>query len=121
VRAPLLALPGAALCRDCEVSLLAPSAWRALPDHLRPGYRLHIGRRLCSRCYRRRWDAGTLVDAERLTRTRTEVLEDFLLLASEGYSRRLVAERMGMTYDALCQALHRAAGDPRLAEVGGAR
>lgn len=48
------------------------------------------------------------LDYPRLNRTQVEVVEEWLLLRSEGYTRRQSADRIGMTFAAFDRALHRA-------------
>lgn len=73
------------------------------------------GRGLCRRCYSRHERRGTLVDFPRTTRSRDELLDDWVLLREQGLDRRAAAARMGMTYSAFDRALVRARskGDPR--------
>lgn len=81
------------------------------------------GRDLCKQCYAKATRDGTLADYERRTRSRDELLDDYMLLRSEGYSWRHIAERLGMTYPAFERAMLRARadGDPRAARPGEAR
>lgn len=80
-----------------------------------PGTLRMIGRGLCCACYRRAQREGTLDDYERTFRPREEMLEDWELLRSDGYTVANAAPRMGMTCAALEKALRRAErdGDPR--------
>jgi transposase-like protein len=66
------------------------------------------GRGLCRPCHRTVWRQGTLLDYPRLTRSRADVLADYLHLREDGHSLRQIAERMGMQYGSLCRALQRA-------------
>jgi hypothetical protein len=72
-------------------------------------------RGLCDSCYETHWRAGTLdqFPTRRTQRTRADFVADYQLLRSEGYTRRQIAERLGMRYPAVNQAYHRAvvAGD----------
>lgn len=87
--------------------------------HARPA-RCHpnrpmLARDLCRRCYQNARNAGTLAQhrPERTIRSRVEFVADYELLRSEGYTRRQIAERLGMRYDTVNAAYHRAvhAGD----------
>lgn len=72
-------------------------------------------RGLCARCYEQHWKAGTLEQfpTMRSQRKRAHFVADYVLLRSEGYTRRQIAERLGMRYDTLHRAYCRAvrAGD----------
>lgn len=70
----------------------------------------------CNACYRRNYRRGAHIDLPRRNRSRTDVVDDYLLLRSEGYTRRQIAARLGMNRNALEQALKRAAlaGDTRI-------
>lgn len=67
---------------------------------------------LCHSCYTMAWQNGTL-PSRRDNRSRGEFVADYQLLRSEGYTRRQIAERLGMHYDAVTRAYGRAvrAGD----------
>lgn len=65
-------------------------------------------RRLHLSCYSKVQRAGQLEDYPRVTKPRRDVLEDYEILAREGYTIRNAAERLGMTHKALDQALTRA-------------
>lgn len=86
--------------------------------------RYHQGRGLCNFCYVAAARRGTLIDHERRTRTRDEVMAEWESLRAEGYSKAQAATRIGMTYDAFDTAFTRArrAGDARaLPALGGSR
>jgi hypothetical protein len=72
-------------------------------------------RGLCDSCYEMHWKAGTLEQfpTQRVQRRREHLIADYVLLRSEGYTRRQIAERLGMRYDTLHRAYCRAvrAGD----------
>jgi hypothetical protein len=76
---------------------------------------MYRGRGLCDPCYHRAQYHGTLIDFERRTVARDELLDDWALLRSEGYTAVQAAPRLGMTPAALLKALDRARrdGDPR--------
>lgn len=69
-------------------------------------------RSLCHSCYAVAWRRNELPD-KRTMRSREEFVADYELLRSEGYTRRQMAERLGMTYDGVTAAYRRAilAGD----------
>jgi len=73
-------------------------------------------RGLCSSCYSRHYYRGTIDQFPITYRPREHVIEDWLFLQAQGYTRPHAAERMGMTRDALDHAIARAkrAGDERL-------
>lgn len=77
------------------------------------------GRGLCGACYSRMTCHGTLVDYPRMTRSRDELLEDYVMLRRQGHTWPQCAERLGMRYDAFARALQRArvARDPRAARL----
>lgn len=77
--------------------------------------RSHGGRGLCNFCHRRSRRDGTLLDYERPTRTLDEVMTEWEILRSEGYTRRQAADRLGMKWKAFEKAHERArhSGDPR--------
>lgn len=65
------------------------------------------GRNLCDTCWQRNWKNGTLDAFPRATRPRADVLEDWAFLASQGYTRRTAADRMGISKDCLDKAIER--------------
>lgn len=69
----------------------------------------------CERCYDRARKRRALIDLPRITRSADELLDDYALLRSEGYTRLQIAERLGIDVRALDQALYRARRrmDPR--------
>jgi hypothetical protein len=71
-----------------------------------------LARGLCRPCYQLAWRADQLPD-KRATRSRAEFIADYELLRSEGYTRRQIAARLGLTYDGVGAAYRRAvrAGD----------
>jgi hypothetical protein len=76
----------------------------------------HKGRGLCGTCRDYVTTHGDLADYPRVTISRDELLDDYVILRKEGYTHRQIAKRLGMTYVALDRALVRArkAGDPRV-------
>lgn len=70
-----------------------------------------IIRGLCPACYCRENANGTLADWPRTTRTRDDVLDDWVILRAQGYTRRQAAERLGMTLAAFDGAIYRARRD----------
>lgn len=81
-----------------------------------PGIRIHSARGLCSTCYKQ----VDYLDYERITRSLDELLDDYVLLRSEGFDWRQCAQRLGMSYTAFERAMYRAraACDPRAARIG---
>jgi len=65
-------------------------------------------RGLCKRCWDYAKRHGTLIDYPLNTTPRAHFLADFELLVEEGYTLRQIAERLGMTYEAVDQAQYRA-------------
>ncbi|MGH3598920.1 MAG: hypothetical protein ACRDQH_01365 [Pseudonocardiaceae bacterium] len=59
-------------------------------------------------------------DYERRTRSRDDLLDDYVLLREQGCSWPQCAERLGMSYPSFARALlrARAAGDPRAGRIG---
>jgi len=86
----------------------------ARPATCHPGRPVNA-RGLCDSCYETHWKAGTLdqFPTQRTQRRRVEFLADYVLLRSEGYTRSQIADRLGMTRNALDAAVRRAvrAGD----------
>lgn len=79
---------------------------RANPARCHPD-RPVLARGLCRSCYGVAWRNDELDDLRTLRR-RADFVADYELLRSEGYSRRQIAERLGMTYDG-CSAAYRRA------------
>lgn len=67
-------------------------------------------RGLCDSCYETHWRNGTLdqFPTKRTQRRREDFVADYELLRSEGYTRRQIADRLGMKYPALHRAYRRA-------------
>lgn len=101
-------------CVRCDVPLCSP---RIVPP---PGVGRSGGRGLCQNCHAWARYHDRLLDYPRSTRSRDDLLEDYVMLRREGYDWPLCAERLGMTYAAFERAIHRArdAGDPRAARLG---
>jgi hypothetical protein len=84
--------------------------------HARPA-RCHPGRPVCARglcrsCYQTARAKGRLVTPPlRTIRRRADFVADYELLRSEGYTRRQIAERLGMAYAAVTAAYLRALRD----------
>lgn len=98
---------------------LAEAATRLLGPALPAGYVVAIaraatchpgrpanGRGLCRSCWTLARRNGTLDQhaRTRTIRTQAEFVEDYVLLRSEGYTRRQIADRLGMRYDAVTRA-----------------
>lgn len=62
---------------------------------------------LCGSCYTAAWNAGHLI-RKHDPRKQADFIADYELLRSEGYTRRQIAERLGMNYDSLGAAYRRA-------------
>lgn len=79
-------------------------------------------RGLCRSHYSVAAYAGRLIDFERVQRSRDEVMTEWELLRSEGYTKRQAAERLRMTFGAFEAAYFRARrdGDPRAIPAIGA-
>jgi CRP-like cAMP-binding protein len=69
--------------------------------------RPNLARGLCRRCYQGAWHRGELTGI-RTNRTQAQFVADYELLRSEGYTRRQIAERLGMAYDSVSHAYRRA-------------
>ena len=67
-------------------------------------------RGLCDSCYETHWKRGTLdqFPTKRTMRSREDFVADYELLRSENYTRRQIADRLGMKYQALHRAYRRA-------------
>lgn len=87
----------------------------AAPAPVSEGHRRHDGRGLCSSCYAAARQSGELIEHERVTRPRDEVLEDWAILRAQGHTLTQAAPRIGIPYGSLRDAVRRArlAGDPR--------
>jgi hypothetical protein len=101
-------------CAECD----RPTAsWRRINALRAEGHdvqrRAALG--LCYACYRR---PGVAQRYPRRSRPADQVLDDYTELAAQGYTREQAAHRLGMTRDALDQALSRHRDDPRSDAVG---
>jgi transposase-like protein len=107
--APAKVGPDVRRCRRCPYPLVPVHATGLA------GWRRHAGRGLCEPCHKRVLTTGELIDFERFTRSRDELLDEWVVLRAEGYTMRQAAERLGMTHAGFQRAYHRArrAGDPR--------
>lgn len=70
--------------------------------------RLSYGRGLCRGCYDHHRQRGSLHAFPRTNRPTTEFAADYDLLRSEGYSRKDIALRLGMTRNTVDAAYRRA-------------
>lgn len=70
-------------------------------------------RGLCIRCYDACHHNGSLSDYPRFCWPRDELLTEWDFLRRQGFTMRLAATRLGVTYEALDRALSRAKDDPR--------
>jgi hypothetical protein len=95
-------------CRRCERPMLNQKQATGT------GLRRHAGRGLCTACVAQ-LTPDQLLDFERVTRSRDEMLDDYDLLRRQGHSRREIAERIGTSLATLerCLWRARAACDPR--------
>lgn len=87
------------------------------------GYRRSSGHRargLCDSCWGWADRNSRLCDYERLSRSRDELLEDYVLLRGQGHDWGQCADPLGMTYDSFYRAMARAraAGDSRAGRIG---
>lgn len=73
------------------------------------------GRGMCTNCYANEEYHGRLTDWPRVTRSRDELLDDYVILRRQGYDGKQCADRLGMKYPTFERAIlrARAAGDPR--------
>ena len=81
----------------------------ARPAICHPGRPVNA-RGLCDSCYQTHHQRGTLgqFPTKRTMRSRADFVADYELLRSEGYTRRQIAERLGMKYPAVQRAYLRA-------------
>lgn len=109
------------ICVECGVGMIPDQQWRRSPPPSWAGVKCHRGRGLCSTCYSRASRAGTLLDYERKTVDRESMLDDLVIMVLNRRNRdtATLAQRIGMSKDALTVALMRAAraGDERALEV----
>jgi transposase-like protein len=68
----------------------------------------HVGRSLCSCCYRTVHRHGRLADYPRRAHRRQDLLDDYELLRSAGAGVGEIAARLGIQRDSLTTALRRA-------------
>lgn len=75
----------------------------------------HCGRGLCTPCYRIAEREGRLDDYEKRTYSRDELLDEWVILCRDGYTRDAAAARLKMKPKSFKRALERARkdGDPR--------
>jgi hypothetical protein len=71
-----------------------------IPASCHPDRPAH-SRYLCRNCYETAYKRGTHLEHPRQTRRRADVIEDYTMLRSEGYTRAQIAERIGMHPKAL--------------------
>lgn len=100
-------------CRHCG-RFVHPSRRGSSPES-RPE-----GRGLCRPCWLHLDKTGELADYERPTRSRDDLLDDYVVLRDQGHDWRQCAERLGMSYPSFERAMFRArkAGDPRARRIG---
>lgn len=102
-------------CARCQHPTVPQRIHRKFPE-VRAAARRLIARGLCSRCYQ---TPAAAHDFPRRTMSRDDLLDDWVVLRGEGYTVLHAADRLGISLDALSQALTRAkrAGDPRVGRV----
>lgn len=93
-----------ATCRSCGQGPLVADRRAAA----REGLLCHRGRGLCRPCYDHECRFGDVTRWGRLSFTREEVLAEYAVLRPLGLTHREIARRLGMSLDALGQALTRA-------------
>lgn len=77
------------------------------PAHCHPA-RETYGRTLCRGCYDHHRARGSLDQFPRARRPMADFAADYTLLRSEGYTRRQIAQRLGMVRNTLDAAVRRA-------------
>lgn len=101
-------------CTACETPTIALSRWKKASADQRAtwtaeGRRSRQGRGLCSRCYRRSRENGTLIDFERHNRPLEEVVEEWAHLADPlipiGREVARLAPQLGMKEKTLGRAV----------------
>jgi hypothetical protein len=77
-------------------------------------------RGICGLCYFHIQGTDELLDYERVTRSRDDLLDDYELLRSDGLTWREIAARLHMPYATFERAMLRARkeGDPRARRIG---
>lgn len=103
------------VCPDCDRPMVSKQAWE---QGVRPeGHTYAGGHGYCRRDYLRRKrrepdyvppPRGPRATKPRTTRTRDEVLEDYVLIKDDVSDVRQAADRLGMSFAALDMALYRA-------------
>jgi hypothetical protein len=108
-------------CVDCGGDLVVLTRWRVLPESYRRALRIHgvgphQGRGLCAGCHIHRSRLNALVDAERLTLSRDELLDEWLFFTKDRdtYTQNVkaFAEYLGRSYKGVERALNRAGVGP---------
>jgi hypothetical protein len=79
----------------------------AQPASCHPG-RPKFSRLLCRHCYDHHRRKGTLCDFPTEVRKRDDLIADYELLRGQGYTKRQIAERLGMNLSTLRVAYQRA-------------
>jgi hypothetical protein len=97
-------------CRACMRPMLTqprrgPSRKRS-PGPPPTGCAWHGARRLCTYCYKAAWNSINR-NGPRTTRRGADVYEDWLELKAQGYTKRQVADRLGMSFAAFDRAIWR--------------
>lgn len=103
-------------CVDCGATLVPSNQWRKLPPADRAelrvrGSREHAGRSLCHACWVRRKADGTVIDFERRSLNRDDLLDEWqhFTKSAPTYTAnvRLFAVHLGRSYPAVKRALTR--------------
>ena len=108
---PQRALDGHPLgwCRECSAPMLGDTVWHRTPPEQRAEFSRHNGHGLCNRCYKRAQRATTAKRTRSPQLRAEDVLEEWVLLRSDGVTDlEVAAKRIGMTRAGLEQALYRA-------------
>lgn len=104
-------------CTHCRRRAVPANQWRAATTEQRQTWKQrrvvrHEARGLCASCYRRKAHDGNLIDHERLSFTRDEVMEEWERNYDPARTVReqavVLAPRLGMSVKALEGALRRA-------------
>lgn len=99
-------------CRSCD---------RVMDRHpgMPQGGRTHLGRGLCSGCYKREEGAGTLSRYSRMRCSRANLVDQYLELVQIGLKPEVIASDLGLKLSSLARALRRArdAGDHRIGSL----
>lgn len=92
-----------------------PSTWAGLECSECGGLTPRTSRGLCQKCYDAARRSDTLIDYPRVFKKADDVLDDFVELSDQGFTREQIADRLEMKLNTLDQVISRARrrGDPR--------